>query len=69
MTGVLAVFSSHRGFSFTGPGGFMVLQGGDAFLAMVAGVELVCRRCPILKRRARNNLRCKSELGAYGTLL
>ena len=39
MAGELAVFSSHRGFRFTGPGGFMVMRSGGAFLAMVGGVE------------------------------
>ena len=64
MTGELAVLFSHRGFSFTGSGGFMVLQGGGTFSAMVGGVELVCRRCPILERRARNNNRSWARISS-----
>ena len=44
MTGELAasrLFLTQR-IQSTGPGGFMVLRGAGAFLAMVGGVELVC---------------------------
>ena len=38
--GRASCLSPHRGFSITGPGGFMVQRGGGASSAMVGGVEL-----------------------------
>ena len=35
-----------------------------AFLAMVGGIELVCRRCPVLERRARINNRSWARISS-----